>query len=183
MGHIIENMPFIAQKLSNWCWAAAMEMVMKKDYPNIQQCELVTKYFNLNQNEIQLKCSDCNPISPHPDCNRTIKDEYELARYLKYYGYNKVEISNSITIAQLREQITNNLPFIIIVQLSPQSYETHALVCFGIVDKNLLCVDPKYSFHINSGYTSGHRLLSLDNDFNNKKPKILYYLTNIGLQA
>lgn len=87
------------QLLSNWCWAACMQMVTTYRRNPVQQCNAANMFLNRN---------DCCPSNPA--CNVTMTAVQSVQQYHQM-GYPNATLWNyPFTFPQVQWAIDNNLP-------------------------------------------------------------------------
>jgi hypothetical protein len=94
------DMKLILQEVSNWCWAACMQMTLMFDDPasTKRQCEFANSAFNLG--------SSCeNPTSTM--CNKPLPI-FQVAAEWSKLGYNSSFSVTALTFDEIKKEIGDN---------------------------------------------------------------------------
>lgn len=98
---LVLNVPLIAQKTEQWCWAASAEMILNyHGYPN-EHTQCVQANYKFENNNC------CNNPTP-TDCIHPGWPEFEKFGY----DYYTTEWGNALSWEDLKKEIDSNRPFV-----------------------------------------------------------------------
>ena len=175
-GKYLPGVDLIPQEQIQWCWAACMEMIMEfhDNTTTIQQCDLVNKYVQYNNN-----AAGSNPFASLPTAacpsgcpadgsfnpsawesinyskrNGVIKQAF-FDLLFSFHGYNSIEDIETLEVdwGEIRAEIDGCRPFVLLltkreVISNPNTNYNHAVVVKGYYDTGtqyVLVNDPQFN--------------------------------------
>ncbi len=155
----------IAQKASNWCWAASLEMIIKyhQSGNTVSQCDLVRRY-SLHRATRVLGSIPCTSCSISEICSldykknsATLGCNYGMTKSLFPGFLNLIQITQTAQIeigalrsqsavrSELSNEISNNRPFIANISAMSPCKPEHTTVGIEVYNNDFITIiDPHY---------------------------------------
>lgn len=92
---LVPPLPFVQQRVEEWCWAACIQMVLNRLGLNIQQCDIVNKVFDL---------TICCATPDDGACNQPVDPGDIVPAYVKC-GRQAQLVSSCIPFESLQNEI------------------------------------------------------------------------------
>lgn len=152
----ITNIAPFSQQRNQWCWAACMQIVLKKHNPSldIKQCTLAQLYLNeINYDRVLpkvkcLSCDECKPTFFSDNCNKPITDTFfrPLFRNFNFQSDFTDGTLNALSWVSISNQMIQGLPIIMTVKTGVgDCTSNHAVVAYGVdsVGGKIEYINPK----------------------------------------